>query len=78
MGEFVAITTIESDECSFTKPILSFVFPRAKQQQFKRKQGSIAGQGELNTVLRDALWGLLKNAWIKAFEPILPALTERE
>ena len=39
--------TIESDECSFTKPVLSRVFPRAKHQQFKGKKGSIAGQGEL-------------------------------
>ena len=48
--------TIESDECSFYKPILSHVFPRAKHQQFKGKKGSIAGQGELKKVVRDPLF----------------------
>ena len=48
--------TIESDECSFYKPILSRVFPRAKHQQFKGKKGSIAGQGELKKVVRDPLF----------------------
>ena len=32
--------TIESDECSFYKPILSHVFPRAKHQQFKGKKAA--------------------------------------
>ena len=57
--------TIESDECSFTKPVLSRVFPRAKHQQFKGKKGSIAGQGELKKVVRGPLFcikGLLQNA----------------
>ena len=50
--------TICSDECSFYKPVVKRIFPKAIHLQFKGKKSSPYGQGELKVGPRDEMFSV--------------------